>query len=247
VIIENAHYDEKLASFYDRMYPIASETDLTVEFVSALAPPGGRILELGVGTGRVAVPLAERGFSVYGIDGSPAMLEELRKRDSEGRIEAVLGDFTKDGSGREFDVVSIVLNTFFMAVTKEQQIGCLTRVREQLAPGGRFVLEAFDPTPFHGMDKPELSVRHLDEKSIMLDTYTVDRSRQLLVGIHTILDGGPPATTQHVLRYAFPYELDLLAELAGLRLVERWAGWRREPHTHGSSRHVSVYESAGQL
>src|SRR5262245_39145253 len=86
VAIEHAHYDEKLAAVYDRMYPDPSETELTVDFVSALTPPGGRILELGIGTGRVAVPLAERGFRVHGIDGSPAMLDELRKRDPEKRI-----------------------------------------------------------------------------------------------------------------------------------------------------------------
>ncbi|NGO43245.1 class I SAM-dependent methyltransferase [Streptomyces sp. YC419] len=251
MFIENAYYDEKLASFYDRMYPDVSETELSVGFISALTPAGGRILELGVGTGRVALPLAEQGFRVHGIDGSPAMLEELRKRDPQGQVTAVLGDFTKDrfgkdSSGSDFDVVTIVLNTFFTAVTKEQQIGCLTRVREQLAPEGRFVLDAFDPAPFHAMGEPKLSMRHLDEKSVMLDTYLIDRSRQLLIGNHTILDGGPPATTQHVLRYAFPYELDLLAELAGLRLVERFGGWRREPYTAASPRHVSVYEiSAG--
>ncbi|MCX4909694.1 bifunctional 2-polyprenyl-6-hydroxyphenol methylase/3-demethylubiquinol 3-O-methyltransferase UbiG [Streptomyces sp. NBC_00878] len=242
--IEHAHYDKKLASVYDRMYQSDSEIRLAVEFISSQASPGSRILELGIGTGRIAIPLAEHGFRLHGIDGSPAMLEKLRERDPEGRIDVTAGDFTKEGTGLEFDLVTIVLNTFFMAVTKEQQIGCLTRVREQLAPAGRFVLEAFDPAPFHGMTKPEFSMRHLDEHSVMLDTFTVDRSRQLLVGTHTIIDGGPPSTTQHVLRYAFPYELDLLAELAGLKLVERWGGWCREPFTHGSPRHVSVFEPA---
>ncbi|RST05332.1 class I SAM-dependent methyltransferase [Streptomyces sp. WAC05374] len=238
----NALYDRKLASVYDRMYPIDHDTALAVDFIAGLAPAGGRILEVGIGTGRIAVPLAERGFRVHGIDGSEAMLAELRKRDPHGAVTTVLGDFTEEGTGLTFDVVTLVLNTFFVAVTKEQQLGCLRRVREQLAQGGRFVLEAFDPAPYHCMDKPDFSMRHLDEGAIMLDTLTVDRSQQLMLGTHTIIDGGPPETREHVLRYAFPFEIDLLAELSGLRLTDRFEDWTGTPYTASSLRHVSVYE-----
>lgn len=238
----NALYDQKLASVYDRMYPIDHDTALAVDFIAELAPPGGRILEVGVGTGRIAVPLAERGFQVHGIDGSEAMLAELRKRDPHGAVTTVLGDFTEEGTGLTFDVVTLVLNTFFVAVTKEQQLSCLRLVREQLVPGGRFVLEAFDPAPYHTLDKPDFSMRHLDEGAVMLDTLTVDRSQQLMLGTHTIIDGGPPQTREHVLRYAFPFEIDLLAELSGLRFVDRWEDWTGSTYTASSLRHVSVYE-----
>lgn len=240
----NAHYDEKLASVYDQMYPIEFDTTLAVEFLAGLAPPGGRILELGVGTGRIAVPLAERGFEVHGIDASEAMLAKLGERDAKGAVTTLLGDFTETDTGETFDLVTLVLNTFFVAATREQQLGCLRRARAQLAPGGRFVLEAFDPAPYVALQKPEFSMRHLDEGAIMLDTLAVDRSRQLMVGTHTIVDGGPPQTRQHVLRYAFPFEIDLLAELSGLRLAERHDGWTRQPYTASSLRHVSVYANA---
>jgi SAM-dependent methyltransferase len=238
----NAHYDEKLASVYDQMYPIAFDTEQAVALIAELAPEGARILEVGVGTGRIALPLAERGYHVHGIDGSDAMLAKLKERDPEGRVTTTVGDFTETGTGLEFDVVTLLLNTFFVALTKEAQLSCLRLVREQLAPEGRFVLEAFDPAPYHGMQKPDFSMRILSENSVMLDTLTVDRSRQLMVGTHTIVDGGPPETKQHVLRYAFPSEIDLLAELAGLRLVDRWEGWTKQPYGPSSLRHISVYE-----
>ncbi|MFE6271643.1 class I SAM-dependent methyltransferase [Streptomyces goshikiensis] len=239
----NALYDQKLASVYDRMYPIGHDTEQAVAFVAALTPPGGSVLELGVGTGRIAVPLAGDGFTVHGIDGSEPMLAELRARDPQGTVTTRLGDFTREGTGRTFDTVTLVLNTFFVAVTKEQQVGCLRLAREQLAPGGRFVLEAFDPAPYHHMEKPDHSMRHLDERSIMLDTLTVDRSQQLMLSTHTIIDGGAPETREHLLRYAFPFEIDLLAELSGLRLVERTEDWAGTPYTSSSLRHVSVYEA----
>ncbi|MGW3322696.1 class I SAM-dependent methyltransferase [Streptomyces virginiae] len=238
----NALYDQKLASVYDRMYPIDHDTEQAVTFVAALTPPGGSVLELGVGTGRIAVPLAGQGFTVHGIDGSEAMLAELRARDPEGTVTTQTGDFTEEGTGRTFDTVTLVLNTFFVAITKDQQLGCLRRVREQLAPGGRFVLEAFDPAPYHHMEKPDHSMRHLDERSVMLDTLTVDRSQQFMLSTHTIIDGGAPETREHLLRYAFPFEIDLLAELSGLRLVERAEDWAGTPYTSSSLRHVSVYE-----
>ncbi|MFC9127679.1 class I SAM-dependent methyltransferase [Streptomyces sp. NPDC057099] len=240
----NVHYDEKLASVYDQMYPIEFDTSLAVDLIASLAPAGGRVLELGVGNGRIALPLAARGFQVHGIDGSEAMLAVLRERDEKGEVTAIEGDFTETGTGHTFDVVTVVLNTFFVATTREQQISCLRMVREQLLADGKFVLEAFDPTPYHGMEKPEFSMRHLDDGAVMLDTLQVDRSHQLMYATHTIIDGGRPETKHHVLRYAFPFELDLLAELAGLRLVDRWEDWERNPYTARSFRHVSVYERA---
>lgn len=238
----NALYDEKLVGVYDRMYPIDHDTDQAVAFVAALTPPGGRVLELGVGTGRIAVPLAERGFRVHGIDGSEAMLAELRERDPLGAVTTQLGDFTEEGTRRTFDTVTLVLNTFFVAITKEQQLSCLRLVRDQLAPGGRFVLEAFDPAPYHHLEKPDVSMRHLDARAVMLDTLTVDRAQQLMLSTHTIIEGGAPETREHLLRYAFPFEIDLLAELSGLRLVERTEDWAGTPYTAASLRHVSVYE-----
>ena len=244
-VIPHAQFGEKLASVYDNMYPyIEIDTQHTVELFKQLCPPPARVLELGVGTGRVALPLAELGYRVHGIDGSPAMLDRLRARDPDGRVTTQLGDFTATTTGERYDLVVVLLNTFFSAVTKDQQLSCLRHVREQLAPSGRFVVEVFDPTPFHSQTQPSFSVRHLGDQGVMLDMLTVDRAQQLMVGVHTILDGGKPETVQHVLRYAFPFELDLLAAACGLHLEHRWAGFTREPFTAASHRHVSVYRAA---
>ncbi|MER0483726.1 class I SAM-dependent methyltransferase [Streptomyces sp. Edi2] len=241
--IDHAHYDEKLAGVYDQMYPVTADTEQAVALIADLAPPGGRVLELGVGTGRIALPLAERGFEVHGIDGSEAMLAKLKEQDAKGAVSTVLGDFTERSTGLRFDVITVVMNTFFSAITQEQQLGCLRNAADQLAPGGRFILEAFDPAVYHTMEKQELSMQPLGENGVLLNTLTVDRSQQIMLGTHTILDGGPPETKRHLLRYAFPFELDLLAKLSGLRLVERWEDWTRQPYTFRSTRHVSVYEA----
>ncbi|BCB83520.1 class I SAM-dependent methyltransferase [Phytohabitans suffuscus] len=244
-MIPHAHFGERLASVYDNMYPyIEIDTQHAVELFTQLCPPPARVLELGVGTGRVALPLAELGYRVHGIDGSPAMLERLRARDPDGRVTTQLADFTTTTSGDQYDLVVVLLNTFFSAVTKDQQLSCLRHVREQLAPSGRFVVEVFEPTPFHSQTQPSFSVRHLGDQGIMIDMLSVDRAQQLMVGAHTILDGGKPETVQHVLRYAFPFELDLLAEACGLQLEHRWGGFAREPFGPTSHRHVSVYSGA---
>ncbi|MFD5315749.1 class I SAM-dependent methyltransferase [Streptomyces sp. NPDC127098] len=242
----HAHYDEKLASVYDQMYPIQADTDQAVAYLTRLLPAGGSLLELGVGNGRIALPLAERGYRVHGIDDSEAMLARLRDLDPHRRVTSHLGDFTETGTGERFDVVTLLMNTFFAAVTKEQQVSCLRRAAEQLAPGGKLVIQAFDPAPYHAMSRPEVSVRHLSDTSIMLDTLVIDRAQQVMVGVHTILDGGPPQTRRHVLRYAFPLEIDVLAELAGLRLADRLGSWTGAPYNSSSPGHVSVYVARPQ-
>ncbi|TYB39238.1 methyltransferase domain-containing protein [Micromonospora sp. AP08] len=246
-MIAHALYSEKLASVYDQMYPfIEVDTQQAVGLLTELAPPPARVLELGVGTGRIAVPLADLGYQVHGVDGSPSMLARLKEKDPDGRITVDLADFTEFGTGRQYEIVVVVLNTLFSAVSREQQLSCLRNVRAQLAPGGRFVVEVFEPTPFHGLDQPSFSIRHLGAHAVMLDVLSVDRSRQLMVGTHTILDGGVPETTQHVMRYAFPGELDLLVEICGMRLEHRWADFTKQPFTNTSQRHVSVYAAADE-
>lgn len=243
-MIPHAHYNEKMAGIYDLMYP-EYDTAMAVELVTELCPPAGSVLDLGVGTGKLALPLVERGFEVHGIEASEAMLAKLKERDPGGTVKVLQGDFTTDRTGRRFDVITLFVNTFFMAVTQDQQLSLLRNVREQLAEGGKFVLEAFEPALFLNLQRPEVSVRYLGDSTVMLDTLLVDRSQQLMVGWHTIFDGGPPSTTQHVLRYAFPAEIDLLAHMAGLELVDRWGNWTKEPYTATSVRHVSVYQRSG--
>lgn len=247
-MIKHAPYEDRLAAVYDLMYPqIEIDTAATLNLVERLRPAPARVLELGVGTGRIAIPLAQRGYEVHGIDGSTPMLEQLGRKDPEGRVSTQLADFTSTITDREYDLILIVLNTFFSAVTREQQISCLRGVHKQLAPGGRFVIEVFEPAPFHGLTQSTTSVRHLGTNAVMLDVVSVDRSHQLMVGVHTILDGGVPESVQHIIRYVFPSELDLLAELCGLSLVNRWGDFTGQPFTATSHRHVSVYAKAAEI
>ncbi|MCC9198530.1 class I SAM-dependent methyltransferase (plasmid) [Arthrobacter sp. zg-Y820] len=241
---ENVGYSEKLTNYYDAMYPIDFDTSATIDFLETLVPPRSRFLELGVGNGRIALPLADRGHDVLGVDSSENMLQALRERDANRSVRTVRGDFIEFNSGEKFDVITVVLNTFFAALTKERQIEALANVKAQLEVGGKFVLEAFEPTQFHAQTGVYHASRVLKQGAIMIDAISVDRANQILVGEHTILDNGPVETTTHVIRYAFPLELDLLAEIAGLRLVERFGGWDNEPYTHTSPRHISVYAAA---
>ncbi|MFD0266118.1 class I SAM-dependent methyltransferase [Streptomyces sp. NPDC127106] len=235
---------DALADVYDLMYPPRSpDIDAAVDFLAALAPATGRVLELGVGNGRIALPLSRRGLTVHGIDGSAHMLARLRERDPGGSVVVHEGDFTATTTGERYDVVLIALNTFFAPTSSDAQVECMRRMREQLAPGGRVVVEAFDPLPFHRQEGERTSTRYLSPQSVMVDSTHVMRDRQLLLVIHTVVDGSTPRPTQEVIRYAWPSEIDLMARLAGLRLVDRFAGWRREPYGPESQRHVSVYEA----
>ncbi|GLX20639.1 MULTISPECIES: class I SAM-dependent methyltransferase [Streptomyces] len=242
--MDSATTYDALADVYDLMYPPASpDISDAVAFIADLAPEGGRVLELGVGNGRIAIPLAERGLAVHGIDGSEHMLEKLAARDPEGKVATTAADFTTGGTGEQFDVVFIALNTFFAPTTADAQVQCMQRMREQLAPGGRVVIEAFEPRAFHQQEGEKTSTRYLSPTSVMVDSTHVMRDRQLILVIHTVVDGGVPRPTQEVIRYAWPTEIDLMARLAGLRLVERHGGWRGEAFDANSHRHVSVYEA----
>jgi 2-polyprenyl-3-methyl-5-hydroxy-6-metoxy-1,4-benzoquinol methylase len=235
---------DALADVYDLMYPPASpDIADAVDFIAKLAPETGKVLELGVGNGRIAIPLAERGLAVHGIDGSEQMLAKLAERDPQGRVATTAIDFTSGGTGEHFDVVFIALNTFFAPTSSEAQLGCMQRMREQLAPGGRVVIEAFEPLMFHQQEGEKTTTRYLSPESIMIDSTHVMRDRQLILVIHTVLDGGTPRPTQEIIRYAWPAEIDMMAHATGLRLVERWGGWKREPFDQSSQRHVSVYEA----
>lgn len=237
-------YDQKMVDIYDKVHSDTTDAEAAAEYLAGLCPDGGTVLELGIGSGRLAFPLAERGLKVFGIDGSEAMLTELRRRDPHGRIEAELGDFAEVNTGRQYDLITVVLNTFFVLIDSDQQIAALKLAREQLAPGGKFVVEAFDPAPFHAMAEQKTAMRILDDKTVLIESLVVLRDQQLMVMGHVILDGGAPHTTQHIGRYAFPSELDLMAQIAGLTLVGRYDGWGGTPYHASSSRHVSIYQHA---
>jgi SAM-dependent methyltransferase len=229
-----ALYDEHSAGMFD---PAVVEP--AVETLAELAGEGAA-LELAVGTGRIALPLAERGVRVAGIDDSEAMLARLRAKPGAERIEVMRGDMASARAGEGFSLVYLVFNTIFNLVTQELQVACFENAAAHLRSGGRFVIEA---------RVPELQRLPLGQTVLPwradpggMSYYVYDVVTQRLSGQHYHLVDGRVEPSPIEMRYAWPAELDLMARIAGMRLQDRWAGWRREPFTALSPAHVSVYE-----
>jgi SAM-dependent methyltransferase len=205
----------------------------TVDFLSELAAEGAA-LELGIGTGRIALPLAARGVRVHGIDLSPDMVAQLRAKPCGKDIPITIGDFATTRVGEAFSLAYLVFNTINNLTTQDAQVACFENAAAQLAPGGTFVVEVGVP----GADG--LRVFDLSDAHVGVDEY--DAVTQSLVSHHFSLVDGHWERLSIPFRSVSPAELDLMARLAGLRLRERWGGWKREPFTATSTKHVSVWE-----
>lgn len=241
-----AAYGDALAPYYDQMYdPGGQDGRDAAAFVAALLPAGGRVLELGVGTGRIALPLAGAGAAVTGVDASDRMLAALAARDPAGRVRRVRADMAAYADTEAYDVVLIACNTLFMLTDPDRQVACLAAARRRLAPGGRLVVEVYSPLPFVRGPAELVQVRHLAPDRVMVDTVRCDPHAQLLLEVHVLLGAGAPLTVPEVSRFAWPAELDRMAELAGLALSARTGGWRGEEFGADSPRHVSVYSTNG--
>jgi SAM-dependent methyltransferase len=204
-----------------------------VEFLAGLAGRGPA-LELGIGTGRIALPLAGRGVPVHGIDLSPDMVAQLRAKPGGEAIPVSIGDFATTKVERTFTLAYVVFNTIGNLTTQDAQIACFENVAAHLVPGGCFVVELGV-----GSGMP-LQVFDLSDTHVGVDEY--DPATQRLVSHHFTLDNGRWERVSIPFRAVSPGELDLMARIAGLRLRERWSGWKREPFTSESRRHVSVWE-----
>jgi len=229
-----ARYDESCA---DRFDPAVVEP--TVDFLAALAS-GGAALELGIGTGRSALPLAARGVRVHGIDLSEAMVSRLRAKPGGEEIEVTIGDFAAATVEGTFALAYVVFNTLMNLVTQERQVACFRNVAAHLEPGGCFVVEMMVAElqrlpPGETVIPFDVSPEHLG-----FDEY--DLVAQGLTSHHYTIADGTVEVASFPGRYAWPAELDLMAELAGMTLRERWGGWSREPFTAESRDHVSVWE-----
>lgn len=237
-------YGDGLAAVYDFMYPQGPDAQAAGEYVARLAGEGGTALELGVGTGRVAVHTAAAGVRVTGVDASQRMLDTLHERHPGSGVETQLLDFTAQSTGRTFDVVYVPLSTFFVGRTQEAQLRTMRLMREQVADDGHVVIEAFEPHEYHALEGSRTDTHPFPDGSLMIDTTVVDRSFQLIVVSHTTVGEGRYETVKEIVRYAFASELDLMARLAGLELVERSSDYVGTPHTAASPRHVSRYRVA---
>ncbi|MGZ5297663.1 MAG: class I SAM-dependent DNA methyltransferase, partial [Actinomycetota bacterium] len=199
-------------------------------------------LELGIGTGRVAIPLAAAGVEVHGIDASEAMVGRLRAKPGGEAIPVTIGDFRDFSLDTAFSTIYVPFNTFFGLLTQDDQVTCFRTVAGHLSPDGVFVMEAFvfDPTYFdHGQ---RVSATKVDPDAISLDVTKHDPVEQRSDSQHVVISEGGIRLFPVKIRYAHAPELDLMARLAGLRLRERWADWDRTPFSSGSGKHISVWE-----
>jgi SAM-dependent methyltransferase len=236
------HFGERVAARYDESAADMFEPDAVdpvVDFLAELAGDGAA-LELGVGTGRIALPLAERGVRVHGIDLSTAMVERLRAKPGAEAIGVTIGDFASTRVEGTFTVAYLVFNTIMNLTTQDEQVACFQNVAAHLAPGGCFVIEVSVPQlrrlpPGDTFVAFDVSRTHLG-----FDEYDV--AQQGLISHHYSLVDGEWEVVSIPFRYAWPAELDLMARLAGMTLRERWSGWKREPFTSESTKHVSVWE-----
>ena len=236
-------YGDRIADVYDAMMADLPDPTDSVDRLAELAGPGPA-LELGIGTGRVALPLAARGVQVHGIDASAAMVERLRAKPGGDAITVTFGDFADVPVEGSYPLVYVVFNTFFALLSQDDQLRCFAAVADRLAPGGAFLLSGFvpDPTLYSGGQSVRTTEVGLDRAR--LDLARHDPVAQRVDFQHVVLTEAGIRLYPGALRYAWPSELDLMARLAGLRLRERWGGWRREPFGADSGLHVSVYEHA---
>ncbi len=236
-------YGEEIAAAYD---DVNAHLDTTAAVVALeLLARGGRALELGIGTGRLALPLAAHGIDIQGIDASESMVARLRRKPGGEAIPVTMGDFADVGVDGEFSLVFVAIGTFFELSTQEDQVRCFRNVAARLVPDGAFVIEAFVPDLVRYGERGE-SLRAVDVGSrVRLDVSRLDRVQQRVST--RLLFIGDEGVEQFPLerRYAWPSEMDLMAQLAGMRLRERWSDWTGSPFTSASLSHVSIYESGG--
>ena len=236
-----ATYGDRIADVYDRMHPGEEGSTPEVRALATLAG-GGRALELGIGTGRVALPLAEQGVAIHGIDASAAMVAKLRAKPGGDAIPVTIGDFAEVPVQGTFALIFAVFNTFFALTTQEAQVRCFRRVAGRLADGGVFLIEVFVPDPARFTGGQRIGVAGVDTDHVNLEVARHDAVHQRVYSQNLVLSESGTRIYPVQLRYAWPSELDLMARLAGLRLRERWSDWTGAPFTAASTSHISLYE-----
>ena len=241
---DDGYFDEHVAARYDlssaEMFA-ARVVDPVVDFLREIAA-GGCALELGIGTGRIALPLSQRGVPVHGIELSNAMVARLRAKPGAENISVTIGDFATTRVDRSFSLAYLVFNTIMNLTTQAAQVACFRNVAAQLEPGGCFVVEVSVPDLQRLPPGETIRAFHVSETRWGLDEYDV--ATQGLTSHHFELLDGILQRRSIPFRYAWPAELDLMAQLAGMSLRERWSGWKRELFTSESRTHVSVWAKA---
>jgi SAM-dependent methyltransferase len=241
---EDGYFGERIAASYDESSADMFERDVVQPAVDLLADlaGSGRALELGIGTGRIAHPLAQRGVPVHGIDMSRAMVARLRAKPGGDAIGVTIGDFATTRVDGTFSVAYLVFNTIMNLTTQEAQVACFRNVAAHLEPGGCFVIEVAIPD-LRILPPGQTAVPfHVSPTKWAFDAYDV-ATQAMSSNYIEVVDGRGEYKTIPF-RYVWPAELDLMAQLAGLRPRERWAGWKREPFTSESRQHISIWEKS---
>ncbi len=243
---DSATYGDRIAEVYDELFP--QPDPASIEMLAELAA-GGPALELGIGSGRVALPLGRSGVRVVGIDASEAMLAKLRAKDPggpafRGDVELVTGSFADFELDEKFRLVYVVFSTLFALPTQSEQVSCFEAAAKHLLPDGVFLVEAFVPDPCRFVDGQAVRAVEVTEHVVQLDVSKFDPAAQQVTTQHVFLSQGGTRLYPVKLRYAWPSELDLMARIAGLSLRHRWGSWARDPFTRESTKHISVYHRA---
>ncbi len=240
--VPEVYFDERIAERYDansaEMFEPAV-VDPVVDLLADLAG-GGDALELGIGTGRIALPLSRRGVRVHGIDLSPAMVARLQAKPGADAIRVTIGDFATTRVDGTFRLAYLVYNTITNLTTQDEQVECFRNVAAHLEPGGRFVIEVFVPILQRLPPGETFRTFHRSPSRLSFDEYDV--ATQILYSHHYRFVDDRYEVFSAPYRYVWPSELDLMARLAGMTLRDRWSGWKREPFTSASTTHVSVWE-----
>jgi SAM-dependent methyltransferase len=240
--VQKVYFDERIAKGYDAIWANLFEpavVDPAVSFLADLVGTGAA-LELGIGTGRLALPLSQRGVPVHGIELSPAMVAQLRAKPGADNIGVTIGDFATTKVDRTFRLAYLVRNTITNLTTQGDQVACFRNVATHLEPGGCFVIEVYIPELRRLPPGETIHAFTMTPTHLGFEVYDV--ATQIAFSHHYLAVAGRLETFSSPHRYVWPSELDLMALLAGLTLRERWSDWNREPFTSESRQHVSVWE-----
>lgn len=229
-----ATYDDEVAEMFE------SEALSPAADFLANAAAGGRALEFAVGSGRVALALADRGVEVVGIELSQAMIDVMQAKPGSDRVRVVCGDMASTGVDGTFRLLYLVFNTITNLLTQAAQVACFENAAAHLEPGGCFVIETFVPALQRIPFGERLVPFDVSDDHIGIDEY--DIANQMLVSHHVSVRPNGTTRSSGRFRYAWPAEYDLMAQIAGMRLRDRWADWNRSPFTSTSTSHVSVWE-----
>lgn len=245
MVVPDQHLDPDVAANYDERHAERFDAALLATTSGRLAElaAGGRALEFAIGTGRVALPLAQRGVEVHGIELSEPMLAELRAKPGGEGIPVAIGDMATTRLDGEFALAYLVFNTIGNLTTQAEQVACFHNAAAHLGPGGRFVVEVGVPDPPRRHDPSRFRPFDVSDDHIGIDEYP-DDARQVLISHHYRPNADVARRVSGVFRYVWPCELDLMAQLAGMGLEHRWADWDGTPFTDRSPAHVSVWRRA---